>query len=152
MSVDPRWPVLGRTDNASFLLADPRIIVVVPEEGCTDDESTARESIAFQHAYWKTHGASGAAIVLMDRVGHQTKEARRVYQALADPSLFTLFGLVSSSVFGRAVASVFMGLARPAVPTRMFGSLAQALEWTKAHHASEHEAHHGTHDEDGDAA
>jgi len=132
VTIDPSWPVLGRTDNATFVLADPGVVVVVPDEGCTDDESTARQSIAFQHAHWRAQGRRGAAIVLMDRVGHQTKAARRVYQTEADATLLHRFALVSSSVFGYAVASVFMGLARPAVPTRMFGSLARALRWASA--------------------
>ncbi len=135
MSIDPNWPTLGRTGNAAFHLADPRIIVVAPHEGCTDDEATARESVGLQHEHWKAQASSGAAIVLMDRVAHQTKGARRVYQTEVDPKLITGFGLVSSSVFGRAVASVFMGLARPLVPTRMFATLPLALQWAQSHHA-----------------
>ena len=137
MSIDPSWPLLGRTDNASFFLADPRAIVVVPDEGQPDDEATARQSVALQAAYWQSQGQRGATIVLMDRVVHQTKDARRVYQVEVNPGRFTVCGLVSSSVFGRAVASVFVGLSRPAVPTRMFGSIDQALQWARAHHASE---------------
>jgi hypothetical protein len=135
MSIDPSWPKLGRTGNAAFHLAEPRIIVVAPDEGCTDDETTARQSVGMQHEHWRAHGRSGVAIVLMDRVTHQTKDARRVYQTEVDPELITGFGLVSSSVFGRAVASVFMGLARPRVPTHMFATLALALQWARAHHA-----------------
>jgi hypothetical protein len=141
MSIDPSWPALGRTGNATFLLADPRIIVVVPDEGCTDDDATARQSVDMQHELLKTHGGSGAVIVLMDRVAHQSKGARRIYQTRVDPALITGFGLVSSSVFGRAVASVFMGLARPVVPTHMFASLALALQW--AHESHDAEGHAG---------
>lgn len=135
MTLDPSWTNLGRSDNASFVLAEPRIIIVAPDEACTDDEKTARQSIQLQQAHWKSQGVRGAAIVLMDRVAHQTKEARRVYQTEVDPTLVTGFALVSSSVFGRAVASVFMGLARPVVPTRMFGSLPLALQWANARNA-----------------
>ena len=135
MTLDPSWTNLGRSGNASFFLADPRVIVVEPDDGCTDDETTARQSIQLQQAHWKAQGVRGAAIVLMDRVAHQTQGARRVYQTEVDPALVTGFGLVSSSVFGRAVASVFMGLARPAVPTRMFASLPLALQWAKARSA-----------------
>lgn len=135
MSIDPSWPALGRTTNATFYLADPHIMVVAPDDGCTDDETTARQSVGMQHQHWKALGSTGAVIVLMDRVAHQTKDARRVYQTEVDPEIITGFGLVSSSVFGRAVASVFMGLARLAVPTRMFASLPLALQWARAHNA-----------------
>jgi hypothetical protein len=141
MSIDPSWPTLGRTGNASFHLAAPRIIVVAPDEGCTDDEITAQQSVDKQHEHWRAQGGRGAVIVLMDRVAHQTKDARRIYQTKVDPSLITGFGLVSSSVFGRAVASVFMGLARPVVPTHMFASLALAMQW--AHKTLDAERHGG---------
>jgi hypothetical protein len=133
MSLDAHWTALGRTDNASFHLAEPHIIVIAPDEGGTDDETTARQSVAKQHEHWRAHGGRGSAIVLMDRVGHQTKGARQVYQTEVDPQLITGFALVTRSVFGRAVAAVFMGLARPVVPTRMFGSLEAALQWARAH-------------------
>lgn len=153
-SIDPSWPFLGRTDNATFYLADPRAIVVVPDEGRPDDEITARQSIALQAAHWQAQGFRGATIVLMDRVVHQSREARRVYQVEVNPVNFTVCGLVSSSVFGRAVASVFVGLSRPAVPTRMFGTVELALQWARAQHASEPEARRTRESprEDGDAA
>lgn len=132
MSIDPSWPVLGRTNNAVMHLARPRVLVVVPDEGCTDDELTARQSVTFQHDHWRAQGTRGMSVVLMDRVTHQTKEARRVYQSEMDGTLIAGVALVSSSTFGRAIASVFMGLSRPAVPLRMFGSLAQALAWAQA--------------------
>lgn len=131
MSDPQRWPLLGHTDNASFRLAGVGVVVVIPDDGCTDDEHTARQSVAMQHEHWRATGHRGAAIVLMDRVVHQTKDARRVYQTEVDPQLIAGFGLVTHSVFGRAVASVFMGLARPVVPTRMFGDLDQALRWAR---------------------
>lgn len=41
------------------------------------------------------------------------------------------FALVGSTVFGRAVSSVFMGLHPPRVPTRMFGTFEEALTWIR---------------------
>ncbi|MEX1365658.1 MAG: hypothetical protein AB1Z98_21195 [Nannocystaceae bacterium] len=134
MSEYQRFALLGRTDNASFRLADAGVVVVVPDDGCTDDEHTARQSVTMQQEHWRTIGHRGAAIVLMDRVAHQTKDARRVYQTEVDPELIAGFGLVTRSVFGRAIASVFMGLARPVVPTRMFGDLDEALRWARRLH------------------
>lgn len=150
-SIDPSWPIIGRTGNATYHLADPRIIVVAPDEN-PDDETTARQSVALQVAHWQAQGVRGATIVLMDRVVHQSKDARRVYQLEVTPRHFTVCGLVSSSVFGRAVASVFVGLSRPPVPTRMFGTHAQALQWAQAQHDAMSKAAHGASSEDGDAA
>ncbi|MCH9682795.1 MAG: hypothetical protein K0V04_15270 [Deltaproteobacteria bacterium] len=128
-AIDPSWAALGRSDNAAFFAALPRVLVVAPDDGCTDDEQTARQSLMFQREHWQRQGTPGAAVVLMDRVAHQTKAARRVYQTDVDLEWVTGFGLVTHSVFGRAVASVFMGLTQPPVPTRMFGKVEQALHW-----------------------
>ncbi len=132
--INPEWSVLGRTDNASFHAVSPRVMVVAPDEGCTDDEPTAQQSVAFQRAHWHREKTSGVAIILMDRVSHQTKGARRVYQSEVEVDVGAIngFALVTNSVFGRAVASVFLGLSRPPVPTRMFGRVAAALVWARA--------------------
>ncbi len=129
--IDPTWTVLGRTDNATFHAASSRVIVVVPDAGCTDDENTARQSIQFQRDHWRANETTGTAIIMMDRVSNQTREARRVYQSETEIDTETIngFALISSSMFGRAVASVFMGLARPPVPTRMFADVPEALKW-----------------------
>ena len=47
------------------------------------------------------------------------------------PMFQTGFALVGKTMFGRAVASVFMGLHPPRVPTRMFGTFEEALAWIK---------------------
>ncbi len=130
--VDPSWPVLGRTDNAAFHQMQPGIVIVAPDPGCTDDEHTARQSLQFQRDHCKSTGVPGATIVLMDRVAHQTKAARRVYQTDVDLDWITGFALVTRSLFGRAVASVFMGLTQPPVPTRMFGDVELAVAWAQS--------------------
>lgn len=130
--IDPQWLELGRTDNASFYAAHEGVIVVVPDCDCVDDEDTARQSIRFQRDFWRAQDSPGVAVVLMDRIANQTKGARRVYQDRGGMERIAGFALVSSSAFGRAVASVFMGLTRPPVPTRMFSDLPAALTWARA--------------------
>lgn len=139
MNIDPSWAVLGRTDNATIYSVAQRILAVAPDAGCTDDEHTARQSIEFQRSHWVDQRSRGAAVIFMDRVGHQTKGARRVYQTEVDVAVITAFALVGGSVFGRAVASVFMGLTRPPVPTQMFASATSALKWVAARNAEGHD-------------
>ena len=126
-----RWHEVGRTDNAVIYLADDRVLVVVPNCDTQDDDATARQSLEFQRAFWARRGSSGAAVILMDRVLVQTREARLVYETEPDLSRIDGFALVTSSPFGRALASVFMGLRRPPVPTRMFSDVNSAIDWAR---------------------
>ena len=67
----------------------------------------------------------------MDAVASQNSGAREVYRNAPDPTFQTCFALVGSTMFGRAVSSVFMGLHPPRVPTRMFGTFQEALAWIR---------------------
>jgi hypothetical protein len=53
-----------------------------------------------------------------------------------DPMFQTCFALVGSTMFGRAVSSVFIGLNPPRVPTRMFATFQEALSWIRQTPAS----------------
>jgi hypothetical protein len=125
------WTKLGSSDNAEFFEVEEGIVAIVPHEGCTDDAETATQSVEFQHAHWRDKGRPGGAIIFLDRVRDSQPGAREVYSKLPDPSLIRGFALVGGTVFGRAVASVFMGLSPPSAPTRMFGSLDKALCWLR---------------------
>ncbi|AKF05750.1 hypothetical protein [Sandaracinus amylolyticus] len=135
MSLEPdvtRWALLGSTSNAHFYEIEPRVIAIVPHERSIDDERTARESVELQHAHWRARGARGGAIVFMDRLVDQRPGARKVYTSVPDPALITCFALVGGTVFGRAAASVFLGLTRPSAPTRVFATYESALEWVRS--------------------
>lgn len=134
MSLRPdvsKWTEVGRTDNATFYEIEPRILAVVPEDGCTDDENTATQSVEFQHTYWRDMKMTGCAVIYMDNIRDSKAGARKVYGKLPDSKLINGFALIGGTVFGRAVASVFIGLSRPSAPTRMFGDLQQALLWAR---------------------
>jgi hypothetical protein len=60
----------------------------------------------------------------------QDAEARRAY-AEVDINLFFGAALVVENSLSRALGSFFVGLARPAVPTKLFDSIENAVEWLK---------------------
>lgn len=126
-----QWTRVGATSNADMFEIEPGILAVVPHEGSIDTEETATESIDFQHRHWRNVGSRGGAVIFMDRVLDSQAGARKVYGRLPDPAVITGFALIGGTVFGRAVASVFIGLSRPAAPTKLFGDLAKALEWLR---------------------
>ncbi|MEI6666643.1 MAG: hypothetical protein WCP29_00700 [Acidobacteriota bacterium] len=133
MSIDTRtWIKFAETANAAFYEIDERTLGVVPVEGCTDDEDTAKASVDTQKAYLQSKGRKAGSVVFMDGIAQQTSGARAAYRNLPDPSCQVCFALVGGTVFGRAVGSVFLGLSKPRVPTQMFATLEQALAWCHA--------------------
>jgi hypothetical protein len=131
-----RWTAIGRSGNADFFEIEPGVLAVVPFDGSTDNADTASESIRIQLEYLRAGGRRAATVVFMDHVAAQTSGARDVYRLAPDPMFQTGFALVGSTMFGRAVASVFIGLNPPRVPTRMFGTFEEALSWIRQFPAS----------------
>ncbi len=125
------WTAIGRTSNAEFFEVEPGVLAVVPFEGVTDNAATARESIALQVDYLRSHGRRAGVLVMIDRVLEQDTGARAVYREAPDPAFQACFALVGRTVLGRAVGSVFLGLHPPRVPTRMFGTVDEAVRWIR---------------------
>lgn len=126
------WTKFGTSDNADFYEIEPNILAVVPFEGTEDDATTARQSVELQLEHLRRNGRRAGVVVFVDPVVAQDGGARTVYRELPDPTFQLCFALVGSSALGRAVGSVFLGLSRPRVPTRMFGDLASALGWVRS--------------------
>ncbi len=124
-----RYPVVGSTDNATFYLVAEDVLAIVPCEDSDDNDRTSLQSIRFQERYWRERGRSGSCIVFMDRVLTQDRAARENYKSKPDNELIRAFALISSSMLGRAVSSLFVGLSAPAVPTKVFSSMPEAMEW-----------------------
>lgn len=130
MTVDVTgWTRIATSKNADFYEVDRRVLAVVPFEGAVDDAATARESISIQLAHLRAHGRRAGVVVFIDPVIEQDAGARAAYRELPDPAFQACFALVGGTPFGRAVGSVFLGLSRPRIPTRMFRTLEEAIAW-----------------------
>lgn len=125
------WTKIGSSGNADFYEVEPHILAVVPFEGTDDTTETATESVTIQLNYLRPRGVRAGIIVFMDPVAEQDAGARAVYRDLPDPTFQACFALVGSTMFGRAVGSVFLGLSRPTVPTKMFGTVPEAIAWIR---------------------
>jgi hypothetical protein len=125
------WSPIGRSANADFFEIEPGVLAVVPFDGTSDSADTAAESIRIQVAHLRGSGRRAGTVVFMDRVVAQNSGAREVYRSDPDPTFQTCFALVGSTILGRAVSSVFIGLHPPRVPTRMFRTFEEALAWIR---------------------
>jgi len=132
VSVDTSgWTAIGRSDNADFYQIEDGLLAVVPFDGCVDDAATARQSVQMQHDHLQATGRRAAVLVFMDRVVEQNSSARAVYRDMPDPALVIAYALIGGTAFGRAVASIFIGISPPRVPTKMFGSFEDAVAWAR---------------------
>ncbi len=123
---------IGKTTNAVIYIADadPDILIIVPEAGTMDTARDAREMVAHLYDYARSLGRPCGSVVIMANMLSQEPEARRAYQEI-DPTLYYGAGLVVENALSRALGSFFVGLSRPAVPTRLFETVENAIEWLK---------------------
>lgn len=125
------WTPIGSSDNAEFFEVEPHVLAVVPREGAVDDAATARQSVRIQLDHLRARGRRAGIVVWMDRVVEQDAGARAVYRDAPDPAFQVCYALVGGTAFGRAVASVFIGLSPPRVPLRLFATFPEALAWVR---------------------
>jgi hypothetical protein len=127
-----QYKEIGRTTNTVVYIAesDPDILLIVPREGTMDNAKDARENVAYYHAYARSLGRLCGSVVIMSNMLSQEAEARRAYQDI-DPHLMFGGALVVESALSRALGSFFVGLTRPVVPTKLFDSVENAIEWLK---------------------
>jgi diguanylate cyclase (GGDEF)-like protein/PAS domain S-box-containing protein len=125
------WTPIGRSGNADVFEVEPGVLAVVPFDGASDTAETAAESIEIQLAHLRARGRSAGTIIFMDRIASQSAGARDVYHSAPDPAFQTCFALVGQTMFGRAASLVFIDLNPPRVPTRVFGTLQEALTWVR---------------------
>lgn len=129
--VSPEWPKVASTSNADFYEMKPDVLVIVPHLDSTDHEASARESLAAQKKHWTSVGRRGAVVIWMDPVIAQDSGARGVYANETAGVPTTCYAIVGESFFAMATASVFTGLAKPGIETKIFRSLDEALPWVE---------------------
>jgi hypothetical protein len=73
--------------------------------------------------------------ILIDSRGikSMSREAREHFSTRGRDSKTNAFGIVIKSPLSRVIGNFFLGLNKPAVPTRLFDNEEDALEWLKKH-------------------
>jgi hypothetical protein len=127
--VPEQWKAVGRTYNTRYFLASDDVMIVLPDQGLRDDGASARVNIDFQTAYARMLNRRCAVVVVIDSLTSQDAEARRIYAAGMQPAFFFAAALIVTNPLARAIGSFFLGLTRPAVPTKLFDSVDAATAW-----------------------
>lgn len=128
-----QYKKIGDTTNTEIYIAesDPDILIIVPREGTIDNSKDAHENVKYYHEYARSLGRSCGSVVIMSNMLSQDAEARRAYTEI-DPNLFYGGALVVENALSRALGSFFIGLTRPKVPTKLFETLENGVEWLKS--------------------
>ena len=127
--VPEQWKPIGRTYNTHYFLLSDDVLIVLPDKGLRDDGASARANIDYQTAYARLLGRRCCVIVVIDSLTSQDSEARRIYASGMQPGLFFAAALIVTNPLARAIGSFFLGLTKPAVPTRLFESVDAAAAW-----------------------
>jgi hypothetical protein len=125
------WTRVGQTANTEYFLVEPNILAGVPFQGARDDFASATENQRFQNEYFRNAGSKGVIVVFFDRMVAQDAEARRVYGVDADLNALHASALVGGTVLSRAIISFFLGMSRPRLPVKLFGTGADAIAWAR---------------------
>jgi hypothetical protein len=136
--VPEQWKPLGRTYNTRYYLLADDVLVVLPDKGLRDDGASARVNIDYQIAYARMIGRRCCVIVVIDSLTSQDSEARRIYAGGMQPSLFYAAALIVTSPLARAIGSFFLGLTKPAIPTKLFDSVDAAAAWAATQRPAPH--------------
>ena len=126
---DPSWKAVGSTSNTSFYLDHERIVLVLPNLGTHGTAAGARENLDFLRRWFAVHDDPPLVMVFFDRLASQDRAARKLYTEETSVPWALGFALVGGTLLGRAMASFFLGLARPAVPLQLFPTIAEPGVW-----------------------
>ncbi len=134
-----RYNKIGDTTNTEVYIAesDPDIMIIVVREGTMDNFKDACENVAYYHNYARVLGRPCGSVVVMSNMLSQDAEARRAYTTL-DPALIYGGALVVSNALSRALGNFFVGLNRPRVPTKLFDTMENGLQWLKTMRPRQH--------------
>lgn len=128
-AVPEQWKPLGRTYNTHYYLLSDDVLIVLPDKGLKDDGPSAQVNMEYQTAYARLLGRRCCVIVVLDSLASQDSEARRIYASGMQPAVFYAAALIVTHQLARAIGSFFLGLTRPAVPTKLFQSVEDAAAW-----------------------
>lgn len=122
---------IGSTAGADFYVTDSDAVLIIPKAGFVDSAQLAQQKCDFLNAYARQAGRKFGIAVVVANILTQDAETRRVYQTQVSNGMYYGLAMVVDSALSRAIASFFMGLSKPSVPTQLFGTIEKCIEWFK---------------------
>jgi len=117
----------AETRTVTLTFGEDGILVVCSRPGYDQNESDARENLATCRQILGDKKAP--VLVDMRQMAALDKQARKVYATESDFALAQ--AMLVDSAFTRISANLFIRVAHPIHPTRMFTSEDEAIQWLK---------------------
>jgi hypothetical protein len=123
---------MPETKTARIQLNSRGVLTVRIKDGSTQSLADAKENLAL--AVSETGGTRRPLLIDIRHALPVEAAARHHYSGrkLAD-AFSALALLVEASPFGRMMGNVYLRIAQPGIPTRLFSDEAQAKEWLNGH-------------------
>ncbi len=119
------------TTKASLWLGEDGIVRLIWVPGAEVTMADARESMA---AYLTINqGRQRPMLVDTSTMKSLAREARHYYASEEAASLATAVALIVGTPVSRVLGNFYLGLSNPQLPTRLFVSEAEAVEWLKGY-------------------
>jgi len=123
---------MPETKTARIALNEEGLLIVRINNGARQSLADAKENLAM--AVFETQGKRRPLLVDIRKAQPLDAEARHHYSGETLVERFAALALlVEASPFGRMLGNVYLGVARPGVPARLFSDEAQAVDWLKSY-------------------
>ena len=123
---------MRETRTAQVVLHEAGIVIARIAAGATQSLDDARANLAV--AIEATGGTRRPLLVDISRCQPLEPEVRHYYTGRLLVDAFSALGLlIEATPFGRMMGNVYLRVARPGVPTRLFGDETLALAWLEDH-------------------
>ncbi len=123
---------MRRTDTAQIELRDDGIVLVRINARASQGMNDAVANL--DAAIEATRGAKRPLCVDISRCEPVSAEVRHFYSGRILDDKFTALGLcITATPFGRMMGNVYLRVARPGIPARLFSDEGQAFDWLKGY-------------------
>ena len=123
---------MPETKTARIALNEEGLVIVRINNGARQSLADAKENLAM--AVLETRGKRRPLLVDIRQAQPLDADARHHYSGETLVEQFSALALlVEASPWGRMIGNVYLGVARPGVPSRLFADEAQAVDWLKGH-------------------
>jgi hypothetical protein len=110
------------------------------DDGIARTKVKPNSEISLNHAIENSKAVNSLYVdkkfpILIDSRGirSMTRDAREFFSTRGRDTNTCAFGIIIKSPLSRAVGNFFLGINKPAVPTRLFDNEENALEWLRHH-------------------
>jgi hypothetical protein len=123
---------MAATNTARIELNEQGIVSVRIHSGAQQSIADAKENLAT--AVSATEGRRRPLLIDIRRAKPLDADARHHYSGQTLVEAFSALALlVEGSPFGRMFGNVYLRIAKPGIPTRLFSDETEAAEWLKGH-------------------